>query len=98
MKQVRLGVFETNSSSTHAIVICTDEEYLNLKNYKMVIDRCGYKVIDISETILSSEEFHNRYLTLNDWYSQMEGDSSEKEYTTKSGDKIVILGGEISYR
>lgn len=27
MKQVRRGVFETNSSSTHSITICTEDEY-----------------------------------------------------------------------
>ena len=27
MKQVRQGVFETNSSSVHTITICSDEEY-----------------------------------------------------------------------
>lgn len=27
MKSIRLGVFETNSSSTHSCVICNDEDY-----------------------------------------------------------------------
>ena len=30
MKQIRLGVFETNSSSTHSMVICTEEQYEKL--------------------------------------------------------------------
>ena len=27
MKTLRLGTFETNSSSTHSMVICTEEDY-----------------------------------------------------------------------
>lgn len=32
MKTIRRNVFETNSSSTHSICICTDEEYTAWKN------------------------------------------------------------------
>ena len=31
MIQVRHGIFETNSSSSHAIVVCTDQKYKLLK-------------------------------------------------------------------
>ena len=27
MKQIRTGLFETNSSSTHVLTMCSDEEY-----------------------------------------------------------------------
>jgi hypothetical protein len=30
-KQIRIGIFETNSSSTHSISICTEAEWLALK-------------------------------------------------------------------
>ena len=38
-KQVRTGVFETNSSSTHAVTIITDEEYQLYKAGKLHISR-----------------------------------------------------------
>lgn len=38
-KQVRTGVFETNSSSTHAVIIVTDEEYQLYKAGKLHISR-----------------------------------------------------------
>ena len=38
-KQVRTGVFETNSSSTHAVTIVTDEEYQLYKAGKLHISR-----------------------------------------------------------
>ena len=38
-KQVRAGVFETNSSSTHAVTIITDDEYQLYKEGKLHISR-----------------------------------------------------------
>lgn len=32
MIQIRNGVFETNSSSSHAIIVCTDQKYKLLKS------------------------------------------------------------------
>jgi len=36
MIQVRLGIFETNSSSTHSLVVCTDEELAKWKKGELV--------------------------------------------------------------
>lgn len=38
-KQIRMGVFETNSSMTHALTICTKEEYDKWKNGETLLDR-----------------------------------------------------------
>lgn len=40
-QQIRKGVFETNSSSTHAVTILTDEEYQKYKFGKLRISREG---------------------------------------------------------
>ena len=40
-RQVRMGVFETNSSSTHAVTILTDEEYQKYRNGGLRISRNG---------------------------------------------------------
>ena len=37
MKTIRYNVFETNSSSTHSLIICTDDEFEKQKN-----DGCFY--------------------------------------------------------
>ena len=39
--QVRMGVFETNSSSTHAVTILTDEEYQKYRTGGLRISRNG---------------------------------------------------------
>ena len=38
-KQIRVGVFETNSSMTHALTICTQEEYDKWQNGEVLLDR-----------------------------------------------------------
>lgn len=38
MRQVRFGVFETNSSSTHCLVICTQEEYHQFQKNELMYD------------------------------------------------------------
>lgn len=32
MRQIRMNVFETNSSSTHTIAICTEEDFKKWQN------------------------------------------------------------------
>jgi len=49
MIQIRSNVFETNSSSTHSITICTEDEFKNWKkNKEIVFDRDDNKIVNIS--------------------------------------------------
>ena len=41
-KQIRVGVFETNSSMTHALTICTQEEYDKWQNGETLLNRYAY--------------------------------------------------------
>lgn len=41
-KTIRKGVFETNSSSTHSITICTSEEYKKFLNGELYVDYNGH--------------------------------------------------------
>lgn len=45
MKVIRAGVFETNSSSTHSICICTQEEFDKWKNGELYYDYYSDKLI-----------------------------------------------------
>ena len=50
MRQIRIGVFETNSSSTHTLVVCTDEELEKWKKGEMVYNyREGFIPSDSSD-------------------------------------------------
>lgn len=53
-KQIRNGVFETNSSSVHSITLCTDTEYDKWKKGELVYDYWNDKLIPAIE--LTDEE------------------------------------------
>lgn len=80
--QVRFGVFETNSSSTHSLVICSDEELDLWKEGKLV-----YKWRDnlIPSTNEEGEEGEN----FSEFCEYLEVDSHT--YITKDGEKINII-------
>lgn len=62
MRQVRRMTFETNSSSTHSLTMCTKEEYDNWKNGKLLFDSCYKKFVPSLElTKADFEEAEDNY-------------------------------------
>jgi len=49
MISIRKGVFETNSSSVHALILCTKEDYENLQHGKLLIEPYKNKLITWQE-------------------------------------------------
>lgn len=49
MKVIRAGVFETNSSSTHSLCICTEEEFDKWKNGELYYDYYSDKLISLEK-------------------------------------------------
>lgn len=49
MISIRRGVFETNSSSTHSLVICSDKMYNDWKNEKVVYDSYEEKFVEAKQ-------------------------------------------------
>lgn len=96
MIKIRKGTFETNSSSTHTLIICTDEEYKNAKNLYM--DMVSERVFTREEYIdymsnldfigdyeddlecLGLEGKHFKFFTEDDWLNWFEWGNSS-EYT-----------------
>ena len=90
MFSIRNNVFETNSSSTHSLCVCTEEEYKKFVSGKIVYDTW-------SDEFLSKEAYEN--LDDGDKYGCMSYDSMgnyleyyEHHFTTPSGDKMVVFG------
>ena len=74
MKQIiRRNTFETNSSSTHSLIICTDEEYDALNNGLLYIAKYG----NIDE-FYTKEELEEKYEKDIKWKSQANYDSFEQ--------------------
>lgn len=63
MRKIRQSVFETNSSSTHSFVVCTDKEYKDFKNNKvylikeMSIYGCEEKANDLADELENKSQF-----------------------------------------
>jgi hypothetical protein len=89
MKQIRYGVFETNSSSTHSLTICSDEEYKKFESGELVISRW-----DDSLLPPGTFEDSNEYYTCNAFFGERDDDLEifYKTYTTKGGEVIHAFG------
>lgn len=93
MKQIRVGVFETNSSSTHSLTIVSEEEYNQWRDGKLLFDRNDEKLVPIPddyEKLVEDDEDYD-LLTYDRWTEQ-EMEDFTQHHTTKSGDKIVAFG------
>ena len=99
MRQIRKNVFETNSSSTHSLTMCTKEEYDNWKNVKLLFDSYYKKFVSSLElTKADFEKAENNYESHKQKYqknwNQLTKEEQE-EYTigyikeNKSMDEIV---------
>lgn len=91
MISIRQNIFETNSSSTHSICICTEEDYKKWEEGEKLWDYGSDKLVDISEVPekerntwdYRSYEYEDTCGYL-EWY--------EEHFTTPSGDKMVAFG------
>lgn len=83
--QIRQGVFETNSSSTHSLTICSKQEYEDFKNGKLLIDWNNKFVPNTEENAENEDnkDFESYGYDFETFY---------EEHTTPSGDEIVVFG------
>ena len=84
MTQVRIGTFETNSSSVHTLVLCSDAEYKALKQEKAMIDTWQDKVVPFSE--YEKDRYASRYEMLDEFF-----DTDLETYNeTKEIDGVIV--------
>lgn len=88
---IRYGVFETNSSSSHSLCVCTKEEYEKFKKGDLVLDTYESELIPRPENFEMYIEEGLRYIGYN--YAP----DAKLNFTTSSGDKMVAFCYEIYY-
>ena len=59
-RQIRRGVFETNSSSTHSLTMCSKSEYDEFEKGNMYIERWGSK-------LYTKEKMNEKFKQMTDW-------------------------------
>jgi len=58
MRQIRHGVFETNSSSTHSLTICTEEEFEKWTHGELMFDTYNDELVEVNTKITDEEKEH----------------------------------------
>ena len=58
MKQIRRSVFETNSSSTHSLTICTEDEFDKWLAGKVMFDTYDEKLVEVNTEITDEDKFY----------------------------------------
>ena len=59
-RQIRRGVFETNSSSVHSLTMCMESDYDRWKNGELVWSRWDDELIPITDEIKRSMDNDER--------------------------------------
>ena len=90
VKQIRHSVFETNSSSTHSITICSAEEFEKFKSGDLVYD--DYKDVFVDSSTVDVDSDTDRYQTFDNYFDNDYLETYTSRYTSKSGDEIVVFG------
>ena len=85
MKIIRRNTFETNSSSTHSITICSKESFEKWANGELSYD-------DWNETLTEEKADGEKYITFDEWVNDDYLEPYIKKYTTQKGEEIVAFG------
>ena len=88
-RQIRRGVFETNSSSVHSITMCSDDEYKKWMNGDAYVHKYNNKILtrdEIIEELKTKKNWRTEelYYQDTDWTDEIVVDDliSDNEYMT----------------
>lgn len=94
MRQVRVGVFETNSSSTHSLTICLKKDYDEWKDEKRVMyDDKLITLEELEEVKKNDKWFDEDDVQSHDEYwddEYLEG--FDDTFVTPSGEEVIAFG------
>ena len=94
-RQIRRGVFETNSSSVHSLTMCMESDFNKWVVGELVWSRWGDELVPITDEIKKSMEEHEReYLTYEQFndYDYIDYETFEDSYTTPNGETVKSFG------
>lgn len=99
-KQIRRGVFETNSSMMHSLQICTEEDYHKWENGEIYFDDDIEELVPVTDDLAKEheksiiEDDYQQFLTKEEYYDHY-GEYYETyrhKFTTPSGENMVAFG------
>ncbi len=93
MKTIRRGVFETNSSSTHSITLCSQEDYNKWERGELLFDRESENFVPVDkQDEFKAEHKWARLMTCDEYFDDEYLEGFEKTYTTPNGETVVAFG------
>ena len=94
-RQIRRGVFETNSSSVHSLTMCMESDFNKWVAGELVWSRWEDELVPITDEIKKSmEEDEREYLTYEQFndYDYIDYETFEDSYTTPNGETVKSFG------
>lgn len=91
-QQIRMGVFETNSSLCHSLTMCTKEQFEKWKNGEVWWDQYDEVFAPIQEDIDEDDREGEGYMTYEEFEELEYEEVFEREYTTPNGEIVVAFG------
>ena len=94
-RQIRRGVFETNSSSTHSLTMCSEAEFEQWKKGKVLFDENYETFVKVSELSNKDKEYaaqeyeDNKDEYSKDW-SELSETAKERYYTKYAKENDLI--------
>lgn len=86
--QVRRGLFETNSSSTHSITMCSESDFDMWRRGERVYD--DYKEELVPPT--DKTEGDSRYYSFERFFDGYRYETYSQSFTTEKGEKVIAFG------
>ena len=92
--KIRKSVFETNSSSTHSLTMCTREQYDAWRKGDLVYNDYEEEfypidsLTDEQRDLIDEEEFY----TYDGYWEMLEYETVEETYITPGGEEVISFG------
>ena len=103
MRQIRYGVFETNSSTEIALTMMTDEDYQAFKKGELYFNECDYSIVsanDVYEKLIEIGEVDEvefiKSISL-DTFTQCLNDIVNEEQLSDTADQVDTILRNCDY-
>lgn len=95
-RQIRRGVFETNSSSTHSLTMCSEEEFEQWKNGELLFDEWGSESFVKANSLsdddkkYAAQDYENHKDKFSKDWSDLSESAKEKYYTKYAKENNIV--------
>lgn len=102
-RQIRMNVFETNSSSTHSLTMCSEEEFEQWEKGEVLFDAWGsekfIKALNLSDDDkkYAAQDYENQKNEFSKDWSELSESAKEKYYLKYAQENNIIDENATTY-